>query len=157
MKRYSNNPNGVMMAVLGMSAAEDGAPVQAIGEVLHVRQGVPVWRCDGVEPSVVAAGSPGAVLLGHHVEGGRPGGVGPADDTLLTGSGMLMLTSCSGVRAAMSAAALRGGLTSFGAAGALSAAASDLGRILTSCCGGLSAAAAAAKMAEMGWPVLSIT
>ncbi len=77
--------------------------------------------------------------------------------SLLTGSGMLMLTSCSGVRAAMSAAALRGGLTSFGAAGALSAAASDLGRILTSCCGGLSAAAAAAKMAEMGWPVLSIT
>lgn len=61
--------------------AEDGAPVQAIGEVLHVRQGVPVWRCDGVEPPVVAAGSPGAVLLGHHVEGGRPGGVGPADDT----------------------------------------------------------------------------
>ncbi len=34
---------------------------------------------------------------------------------------------------------------------------SKLGRILTSCCGGLSAAAAAAKMAEMGWPVLSIT
>ncbi len=52
----------------------------------------------------------------------------------LTGSGMLMLTSCSGVWAAMSAAPL-GGLTSFvGAAGALSAAASDLGRDLTSCC-----------------------
>ena len=77
----------------------------------------------------------------------------------LTGSGMFMLTSCSGVDAAMlSAAALRGCLTSFvGAAGALSAAAADLGRDLTSCCGGLSAAAAAAKMAEMGWPALSIT
>jgi hypothetical protein len=75
----------------------------------------------------------------------------------LTGSGMLMLTSCSGVWAAMSAATLGGCLTSFvGAAGALSAAASDLGRDLTSCCGGLSAAAAA-KMAEMGWPALSIT
>ena len=76
----------------------------------------------------------------------------------LTGSGMFMLTSCSGVSAAMSVAVLRGCLTSFvGAAGALSAAAADLGRDLTSCCGGLSAAAAAAKMAEMGWPALSIT
>jgi len=56
----------------------------------------------------------------------------------LTGSGMLMLTSCSGVDAAMlSAAALRGCLTSFvGAAGAVAAAASDLGGDLTSCCGG---------------------
>jgi hypothetical protein len=74
----------------------------------------------------------------------------------LTGSGMLMLTSCSGVWAAMSAAALRGCLTSFvGAAGALSAAASNLGRGLTSCCGGW--LAAAAKMAEMGLPALSNT
>jgi len=61
--------------------AEDGSSVQAIGEVLHVWQGVPVWRYDGVEPPVVTAGPPGAVLLGHHVQGGRPGGVGPADDT----------------------------------------------------------------------------
>jgi hypothetical protein len=76
----------------------------------------------------------------------------------LTGSGMLMLTSCSGVWVAMLAAALRVCLTSFvGAGGALSAAATDLGRDLTSCCGGLSAAAVAAKMAEMGWPALSIT
>ncbi len=64
-----------------VNLAEDCASVEAIGEILHVWQGVPVWRCDGVEPPVVAAGPPGAVLLGHPVEGGRPGGVGPADDT----------------------------------------------------------------------------
>ena len=77
----------------------------------------------------------------------------------LTGSGMLMLTSCSGVDAAMlSAAALRGCLTSFvGAAGAVAAAALDLGRDLTSCCGCFLAAVAAAKMAEMGLPALSNT
>ena len=69
-----------------------------------------------------------------------------------------MLTSCSVVSAAMSAAVLSGCLTSFvGAAGALSVAASDLGRDLTSCCGGLSATAAAANMAEMGLPALSNT
>jgi hypothetical protein len=72
---------------------------------------------------------------------------------------MLMLTSCSGVDAAMlSAAALRGCLTSFVCeAGVVAAAASDLGRDLTSCCGGWLAAAAAAKMAEMGLPALSNT
>ncbi len=59
----------------------------------------------------------------------------------LTGSGMFMLTSCSGVDAAMwSAAALRGCLTSFvGAAGAVAAAASYLGRDLTT-------------FVEVGWP-----
>ncbi len=71
----------LMVSFDEVDLAEDGASVEAIGEVLHVRQGVPVWRCDSVEPPVVAAGSPGAVLLGHHVEGGRPSGVGPADDT----------------------------------------------------------------------------
>ncbi len=64
-----------------VNLAEDGASVEAIGEILHVWQGVPVWRCDSVEPPLVAAGAPGAVLLGHHLDGGRPGGVGPADDT----------------------------------------------------------------------------
>jgi hypothetical protein len=68
----------LMVSFDEVDLAEDGATVEAIGKVLHVRQGVP---CDGVEPPVVAAGSPGAVLLGHHVEGGRPSGVGPADDT----------------------------------------------------------------------------
>ncbi len=71
----------LMVSFDEVDLAEDGASVEAIGEVLRVRQGVPVWRCDGVEPPVVAEGSPGAVLLGHHVEGGRPSGVGPADDT----------------------------------------------------------------------------
>ncbi len=61
--------------------AKDGASIQAIGEVLHVWQWVPVWRCDGVESPVVAAGPPRAVLLGHHVQRGCPGRVGPADDT----------------------------------------------------------------------------
>ncbi len=77
------------MAVFGMSAedgylvvsldevdlAEDGESVQAIGEVLHVWQWVPVWGCDCVESPVVATGPPGAVVLGHHVQQGRPGGV----------------------------------------------------------------------------------
>ncbi len=73
----------------------------------------------------------------------------------LTGSGMLMLISCSGVDAAMlSAAALRGCLTYFvGVAGA----ASDLWRALTSCCRGWLITAAVAKMAEMGLPALSNT
>ncbi len=77
----------------------------------------------------------------------------------LTGSGMLMLISCSGVDVAMlSAAALRGCLTSFvGVAGAVVAAASDLWRALTSCCGGWLITAAVAKMAEMGLPALSNT
>ncbi len=60
--------------------AEDGASVQAIDEVLHVWQWVPVWRCYGVE-SPQGRQEPSAVLLGHHVQRGRPGGVGPADDT----------------------------------------------------------------------------
>ena len=40
--------NGYLVVTFDeVDLAEDGAPVQAIGEVLHVRQGVPVWRCDG--------------------------------------------------------------------------------------------------------------
>ncbi len=60
-----------MVSLDEVDLAEDGASIQAIGEVLHVWQGVPVWRCDSVESPVVAAGPPGAVL----VQGGRPGGV----------------------------------------------------------------------------------
>ncbi len=192
--------------------AEDGASVQAIGEVLHVWQGVPVWRCDGVEspqcgqePSFLGtmcsrdaqaeldlrmipdtSSFLNSALAMRSLSGARRStlantgrwppvsmtcsmpcvGVGVSVSDLiidwyfamsrLTGSGMLMLTSCSGVDVAMSAAALRGFLTSFvGAAGAVAGAASDLGRDLTSCFGGL--LAPAAKMAEMGLPALSNT
>jgi hypothetical protein len=83
MNRYSNSPKGVMMAVLGMSAggdwylvvplvevdlSEDGEAVQAVGQVLHVWEGVPVRGGDGVEVTGVFAGPPGAVLFGYHVQ-----------------------------------------------------------------------------------------
>jgi hypothetical protein len=81
------------MAVFGMSAAaavvsfdqvdlaEDGAAVQAIGQVLHVWEGVPVGRGDCVEAAVVAAGPPGSVFFGDHVQGRCPCGVGSPNDT----------------------------------------------------------------------------
>ena len=54
---------------------KDCTPGHAVIEGLHVGQGVPVWDGDGVEAAVVAAGAPGAVLLGHQVQRGRPGRV----------------------------------------------------------------------------------
>ncbi len=95
MNRCSNSPKGVMMAVFGMSAAamgtwwypltrslaEDGAAVQAIVQVLHVWEGVPVGRGDCVEAAVVAAGPPGSVFFGDHVQGRCPCGIGSPNDT----------------------------------------------------------------------------
>jgi hypothetical protein len=52
--------------------AEDSAAVQAFGQVLHVWEGVPVRGSDSVEAAVVAAGPPGAALLGDHVQGRCP-------------------------------------------------------------------------------------
>ncbi len=63
--------------------AKDGAAIQAIGQVLHVWEGVPVGCCDRVEAAVVAAGLPGFVFFGDHVQGRCPCGVGSPDDTCL--------------------------------------------------------------------------
>ena len=70
-----------MMLSVAPDFAEDGAAIQVVCEVLHVGEWVPVWCCDGVEAAVVAAWPPGAVFLGHHVQGRRPGRVGPTDYT----------------------------------------------------------------------------
>jgi hypothetical protein len=73
-----------MMAVLGggngylmvffdqVNLAEDRAAVQAVGQVLHVWEGVLVRGGDGVEAAVVTAGPPGAILFGDHVQGRCP-------------------------------------------------------------------------------------
>ncbi len=71
MKRYSNKPNGVMIAVLAMSwaarlmttlhqvyAGEELAVVQLVGEIKDAGEGVAVvCRCQ-VESGVVPAGPP---------------------------------------------------------------------------------------------------
>ncbi len=61
--------------------AEDGAAVQPIGQVLHVREGVPVRGGDRVEAAIVAAGLPGSVFFGDHVQGRCPCRVGFSEDT----------------------------------------------------------------------------
>jgi hypothetical protein len=61
--------------------SKNNAASQAVIEGLHVGQGVPVRECDGVEVAVVATGAPGAVLLGHQVQGVCPGRVGAANNT----------------------------------------------------------------------------
>ncbi len=58
-----------------VNLAEDGTAVQAVGQVLHVWEGVPVRGGDSVEAAVVYAGPPRAVLFGDHVKGRCPCGV----------------------------------------------------------------------------------
>ncbi len=53
----------------------------AVIERLHVGEGVPVGDGDGVQAAVVAAGVPGAVLLGNQVQRGRPRRIGAANNT----------------------------------------------------------------------------
>ena len=54
--------------------------MQLSREVLDRGQGVAVGNGAGVETAIIAAGAPAAILLGHHVQRRRPGGVGAAND-----------------------------------------------------------------------------
>ena len=59
---------------------EDSGAPEIVGEILDVREGIPVRSGDGVEAAVVATGAPAATRLGHHVKRGRPRAVRAADD-----------------------------------------------------------------------------
>ena len=59
---------------------EDSGALEIVGEILDVREGIPVRSGDGVEAAVVAAGAPAATRLGHHVKRGHPRAVRVADD-----------------------------------------------------------------------------
>ena len=47
---------------------EDSGTPEVVGEVLNVKEGVPVGSGDSVEAAIGAAGMPAATRLGHHVE-----------------------------------------------------------------------------------------
>ena len=47
---------------------EDSGTPEVVGEVLNVKEGVPVGSGDSVEAAIGAAGTPAATRLGHHVE-----------------------------------------------------------------------------------------
>ena len=51
------------------------------GQISHVRNGVAVRNCCGVETSVIAAGTPGSVLLLNAVKGRGPRARGSPDYT----------------------------------------------------------------------------
>ncbi len=65
--------NGDLMVSLDqIDLKKNSAARHAVIEGLHVGQGVPVGNNNRVEVAVGAAGTPGAILLGHQVQGGRP-------------------------------------------------------------------------------------
>ena len=80
MKKYLTLKN---LGLGEIQLGEDGAAVQVGGEVLDVGQRVAVVGGGQVQTAVVAARPPGAVRLGHHVQGRRPRRQGAADNASL--------------------------------------------------------------------------
>ena len=71
---------------------EDGGTPEIVGEILDVREGIPVGSGDSVEAAVVAAGAPAPTRFGHHVERRCPRAVRAADDTCGLKFGELVLS-----------------------------------------------------------------
>jgi hypothetical protein len=83
VNKYSNKLNGVIIAVFGMSVAENRdlvitlhkmdfwknvATMQAIGKVLNVWQRVLVRGCHQIEMAIIATRSRGSIFFGNHVQ-----------------------------------------------------------------------------------------
>ncbi len=83
MNRYSNNPNGVMIAVFAMServhrnlmvslheidAREKPTNIQPCGQVQDGREMVPGVYRRKIEPAIIAAWAPRTILLRDHVQ-----------------------------------------------------------------------------------------
>jgi hypothetical protein len=57
---------------------KDGTAEKLVGVIVDMVDEVAVGNGAGIEGSMIAAGAPAFVFLGHDVEGGRPGALGSA-------------------------------------------------------------------------------